>query len=65
VKKYRGTERLLGFAHQASSCILLTMFEGTLMPINAECLTSAAAPASTSERRGEICLRRIDRGDGG
>jgi len=43
VKKYRGTERLLGFAHQASSCILLTIVEGTSMRINAEYLTNAAA----------------------
>jgi hypothetical protein len=32
-KKYRDTEGLLGFAHQASSCILLTMVEGILMRI--------------------------------
>jgi hypothetical protein len=47
VKKYRGTERLLGFAHQASSCILLTMVEGTLTRINAEYLTNAAAAPAT------------------
>jgi hypothetical protein len=47
VKKYRGTERLLGFANQASSYISLTMVEGALTRINAEFLASAAAaPAS-------------------